>query len=150
MYLFDNALTTHSVQTQQDGVEKGRTGKPPVPPCIVPAGPEGGAKILLDIEDKGPRCAVLKISADYVRVQIKHAVQSSRAIEELLDFLRGLLGVKLSQMQVERGETPSKKLLFIDGVTPEDVFDTLHEAENKTRNKSSKSMAFQASQPRRR
>lgn len=128
LYILDDALTTYSAE---EGAAGG-TGKPPVPPCILPTA-QGGCHVALEIEDRGPRCMVLKVSADYVRIQIKQAVQSSGAVEELLDFMRGLLGVRLAQMQLERGETPRHKTLIIDGVTPETAFDKFQAAVQKSK-----------------
>lgn len=79
----------------------------------------------MEIEDRGPRHVILKVSADSVRVQTKNAIQSSGLVEELLDFMRGLLGVRLAQMQLERGETPRNKTLVIDNLAPDIVFQKL-------------------------
>jgi hypothetical protein len=65
------------------------------------------------------------VSADSVRIQIKNAMQSSGLVEELLDFMRGLLGVRLAQMQLERGDTPRHKFLVIDNLAPDVVFEKL-------------------------
>jgi uncharacterized protein YggU (UPF0235/DUF167 family) len=123
LYIFDDALTTLSVD--ESGASNTGSGKPPIPPCIVPIGPQGGTKVALEIEDRGPRHVILKVSADSVRVQTKNAIQSSGLVEELLDFMRGLLGVRLSQMQLERGETPRHKTLVIDNVAADVVFEKL-------------------------
>ncbi|KAL4537905.1 hypothetical protein Ndes2526B_g04238 [Nannochloris sp. 'desiccata'] len=122
LYIFDDALTTLSVD--ESGASNNGSGKPPIPPCIVPT-PQGGTKVALEIEDRGPRHVILKVSADSVRVQTKNAIQSSGLVEELLDFMRGLLGVRLAQMQLERGETPRNKTLVIDNLAPDIVFQKL-------------------------
>jgi uncharacterized protein YggU (UPF0235/DUF167 family) len=128
LYIFDDALTTYSA----DEGAGTAGGKPPVPPCIV-AAPGGGARVSLEIEDRAARAAVLKVSADNVRLQIKSAVQSSGAVEELLDFLRGVLGVRLSAMEVGRGETPRHKVLTIDGLSPDAVFEKFQGAVKKVK-----------------
>ena len=128
LYIFDDALTTLSVD--ESGASNTGSGKPPIPPCIVPT-PQGGTKVALEIEDRGPRHSILKISADSVRVQTKNAVQNSGLVEELLDFMRGLLGVRLAQMQLERGETPRHKTLVIDSLPPDVVFEKLAGAVKK-------------------
>ena len=128
LYILDDALTTYSAE---EGAAGG-TGKPPVPPCIL-ATAQGGCRIALEIEDRGNRCNVLKVAADYVRIQIKNAVQSSGAIEELMDYVKGLLGVRLAQMQIERGETPRHKTLIIDGVSPDVAFDKFQGAVKKAK-----------------
>jgi uncharacterized protein YggU (UPF0235/DUF167 family) len=39
--------------------------------------------------------------------------------------MRGLLGVRLAQMQLERGDTPRHKFLVIDNLAPDVVFEKL-------------------------
>lgn len=127
LFILDNALTASVLdETAAEG-----EGKPPVPPCIVHTAQ--GTRIALEIEDRGPRLVVLKISADSVRVQIRHSVQSQGATEELLDYMRTVLGCKLSQMQLERGETPRHKFLTVDGMAPEAVFDKYQAALKKAK-----------------
>lgn len=122
LYILDNALTTYSAS---EGIADGE--RAPVPPCIV-ASNEGGTIVSLEIEDRGPRRLVLKISADFVRIQIKQSMQSSGAIEELLDFVRNILGVRLSQLTLEKGASPRHKHLIIYGLLPESVFEKFNEA----------------------
>jgi uncharacterized protein YggU (UPF0235/DUF167 family) len=73
---------------------------------------------------------VLKISADYVEVQIKGGIQGSRGQEELLEMMGRVLGCRLGQMRILRGETVKHKILAIDGssTSPEDVFEKLQKA----------------------
>jgi uncharacterized protein YggU (UPF0235/DUF167 family) len=122
LYILDNALTTYS---SSEGVGDG--GKAPVPPCIV-ASKEGGAIVAIEIEDRGSRRLILKISGDFVRVQIKQSLQSSGAIEELLDYMRTILGVRLSQLTIEKGASPRHKHLIIYGMLPESVFEKFNQA----------------------
>ena len=131
LYVLDNALTTSSVD--DGGAGGGPTAKAaPVPPCISSTS-QGGTQISLEIEDRGPRHAILKISADYVRVQIKNAIQNTAAVEELLDFLRGILGIRLAQLHLTRGETPRHKVVIIVGVTPDVVFEKIQSVIAKTK-----------------
>lgn len=128
LYILDSALTTYSADEGAAG-----RGKPPVPPCIAPTS-HGGSRVSLEIEDRGPRHVILKISADYVRIQIKQSVQSGGAMEEVLDYFRSILGVRLAQMTVERGDTPRHKQLIIDGMAPDLVFDGLQAVLSKSNN----------------
>jgi len=131
LYILDDAVT--ATMLDDNATDNVGRGKPPVPPCIVRTA--NGTRVALEIEDRGPRRVVLKISADSVRVQIKSNVLSGNSVEELLDFMRNVLGVKLSSMQLERGETPRHKLLTIDAVDPETVFDKLQNVLKTARNR---------------
>ena len=74
---------------------------------------------------------MLKISADYVEIQIKGGIQGSRGQEELLEMMGRVLGCRLGQMRILRGETAKHKILAIDGSStssPEDVFEKLQKA----------------------
>lgn len=126
LYILDNALTTYSAD---EGAGGAADGKPPVPPCIVST--PSGTQVALEIEDRGPRHVVLKVSADYVRIQIKQNVQNTTATEEILDYMRTVLGVKLAAMELARGESPRHKMLRIEGMAPEDVFSKLQGALKK-------------------
>lgn len=49
-------------------------------------------QISLEVEDRGPKAGILKVSADHVRVQIKAGVTHPAAGEELMEFMRSVLG----------------------------------------------------------
>jgi uncharacterized protein YggU (UPF0235/DUF167 family) len=68
---------------------------------------------------------VIKVSADYVRVQITHGISHEDASGELLEFMRALLGVRLSQLSVLRGESTRHKLVLVKDLAPAAVFDKL-------------------------
>lgn len=131
LYVLDNALTT---RVDDDGTDPDNSSnnndterKPPVPPCITRT-PQGSTRVVLDIYDRGNKNAIIKISADAVRVQIMHNINNSNAMESMMDTLQTVLGVRLSQMELLRGETPREKVLVIDGVDAERVFDKLQTA----------------------
>jgi len=67
----------------------------------------------------------MKISADNVRLSITHGISHEDASEELLEFVRGILGVRLSQLSVMRGESTRHKLVLVKDVPPAPVFDKL-------------------------
>jgi uncharacterized protein len=130
LYILDDALTTYS--SEEGAGPLG--GKPPVPPCIVST-PSGGTRAVLEIEDRAPRHMILKISADAVRIQIKNSAQNSgAAAEEILDYLRNVLGVRLAALSLERGETLRQKLFMVEGMDPERVFDKMQAEMNKRKN----------------
>ncbi|GAB4818378.1 hypothetical protein N2152v2_005424 [Parachlorella kessleri] len=117
LYILDNALTTYSAE---EGFGQG--GKQPVPPCILSVGPHT-SQIALEIDDRGNKAMILKVSADYVRVQIKSGITHPAANEELLEYMRTVLGVRLSQLSLTRGESTRHKLLRVDELTPDQLFE---------------------------
>jgi uncharacterized protein YggU (UPF0235/DUF167 family) len=120
LYVLDNSLTTGNVGALLEG-------KPPVPPCIQFSAQMNQTKVCIELEDRGSKQAILKISADAVRVQLKQSMQSLSVVEELLDYMRLVLGAKLSDMSVEDGDTPREKLLVVTGMDGEQVFDKLYQ-----------------------
>ena len=58
----------------------------PVPPCIRDSG-DNTVQMTLEIDDKARRCALLKITADSIKVMIMNSVQSLHANEEILEFM---------------------------------------------------------------
>lgn len=122
----DDALTTYSLEEGMGATEN----KIPVPPCIVKTA--GGTRVVIDLEDRAPRRRILKISADDVRIQIKSRIQNPGAVsEEIADFMRQLLGVRLSSVSVLRGDTLQQKVVEIADVEPEKVFERFQEAQGK-------------------
>lgn len=77
------------------------------------------------MDDRAANPALIKISSDYVRVQIVHGIAHEKASEEILEFMRGLLSVRLGQLAVVRGEATRQKLLMVQALTPEAVFERL-------------------------
>ncbi len=75
------------------------------------------------------RPSLIKISADYVRIGITQAISHSDANEEILEFLRSMLAVRLGQLTLVRGESTRHKLLMVTGTTPQEVFKMLEAAQ---------------------
>lgn len=59
-------MTTYSGQDKERGAEQRAA---PVPPCILPV-ESGGTQISLEIDDRADSPAILKISADHIRIQV--------------------------------------------------------------------------------
>ena len=74
---------------------------------------------------RADKAQIMKISADNVRLSITHGISHEDASEELLEFVRGILGVRLSQLSVMRGESTRHKLVLVKDVPPATVFDKL-------------------------
>ena len=74
---------------------------------------------------RADKAQIMKISADNVRLSITHGISHEDASEELLEFVRGILGSRLSQLSVMRGESTRHKLVLVKDVAPATVFDKL-------------------------
>lgn len=48
-----------------------------------------------------------------------------QASEELLDYMRGILGVRSGQLSIVRGESTRQKTLVVQGMTPQIIFERL-------------------------
>lgn len=120
LYVLDDALTTGNAGALLEG-------KPPVPPCIQFFSSKTETRVCIELEDRGTKQAILKISAKAVRVQLKQSMQSLSVVEELLDYMRLVLGAKLSEMSVEDGDSPREKILVVRGMDGEQVFNKLYQ-----------------------
>lgn len=117
LYVLNDALTefTADVGTATDA---------PVPPSIAPCAaprdvggdPETCVQVRLSIEDRAGSASLLKITADSVRVQMTGSVAQGGEIEtEVLEYFRAVLGVRLSQLALVRGQSPRDRLLRVWG-----------------------------------
>ena len=77
------------------------------------------------MDDRATSTSLVKVSSDFVRVQILQGIGHEKAGEELLGFMRGLLGVRLGQLSIVRGESTRQKLLLVQGLSPDAVFEKL-------------------------
>lgn len=77
------------------------------------------------VDDRAQNASLVKISRDFVRVQILHAISHDKASEELLQFMRGLLGTRSGQISVVRGESTRQKIMWVQGMSPQDIFERL-------------------------
>lgn len=79
----------------------------------------------MQVDDRAQNACLIKISRDYVRVQIIHGIGHDKASEELLEFMRGLLGTRSGQLSVVRGESTRQKIMMVQGMSPQDIFERL-------------------------
>mmetsp|Transcript_5159 Transcript_5159/g.14829 ORF Transcript_5159/g.14829 Transcript_5159/m.14829 type:complete len:235 (-) Transcript_5159:303-1007(-) len=119
LYILENSVTSYSVGREQEGSDK-----PPVPPCIT-QDESGLCLVKLEVDDHADKASLLKITADYVRVEISGAVTSTEANEVLLELCRRLLNCRLSQLTLVRGESTRHKVLQVLGTTPDAIFNRL-------------------------
>ena len=115
LYVMDQAVSTfatsHSVDT---------SGVPPVPPCIIPVG-DDGCQITLEIEDKGTRASLLKISADAVRVSVISSISHEQASNEVLKLFGKILGCRSTQLSVTKGPSTRHKVLSVQNLSTQEV-----------------------------
>jgi len=121
LYVLEGAVTSYSSQDPAQG------SSPPVPPCILPLNKDT-TQVSLEIDDRADKPSIIKISADHVRIEIAGAITAPETNEEILEFMRALLAVRLSQMSLIRGESTRHKLLMIQKVKPTDVYQKLQKA----------------------
>ena len=95
-------------------------GTPPVPPCIVPWG-ENGCQMSLEVEDKGTRAALLRVLADGIRVSVVSSISHEQANNEILKLFGKILGVRSTQLRVERGPSTRHKLLLVQDLSIQEV-----------------------------
>lgn len=89
LYIMDSAVTTYSSAADPSGSGVAV----PVPPCIRALDAAGGATaVTLEVDDRARATGILKVSADAVRLQLKTSIVAEGAAEELLGYLRGILG----------------------------------------------------------
>lgn len=123
LYILDNAVTTY--------VSQGRRQAAPVPPCIYRVEPNS-SEMRVDIEDKQATAAIIKISADAVKLHLTSNISHEAAQQELLQFMAKVLSTRLTQLTLSRGASNRNKLLLIDKLTPQQVYEKLQAHMHKT------------------
>jgi uncharacterized protein YggU (UPF0235/DUF167 family) len=89
-------------------------------------------QLALECDDRADKAGIVKVSAEYVRVEISNPVAHPDANEELLEAMRAVLGVRLSQMSLVRGPSTRHKLLLVEGLQPDVAYERLQRAVDKT------------------
>lgn len=108
LYVLDDALTTYTASR-----EPGKA--PPVPPCIRPA-PGGATLVVLEVDDRAKGLGLLRISADAVRLQMRAAIVAEGAMEELLGYLRQVLGAWHGRCNPPAGHAWASRPACVGGV----------------------------------
>ncbi|XP_073041766.1 UPF0235 protein At5g63440-like [Primulina eburnea] len=99
----------------------------PVPPCISQL--EGGlVQVAVEVEDRSQRSAITRVNADDVRITVAAPVARGEASNELLEYMGKILGLKLSQMTLQRGWNNKSKLLVVEDLSARQVYEKLLEA----------------------
>ncbi|KAF3630888.1 UPF0235 protein [Capsicum annuum] len=107
IYVVDGALSTIAAKTNPQDA--------PVPPCISQL--EGGlVQVVIEVEDHAQWLAIT-MNADNVRVTITAPTTRGEANNKLLEFIGRVLGLKLSQMTLQRGWNSKSKLQVMDSAS---------------------------------
>lgn len=119
IYIIDGALSTVAAETNPQDA--------PVPPCISRL--EGGlVQVAIEVEAAAQRSAITRVNADDVRVTIAAPAARGEANNELLEFMAKVLGLRLSQMTLQRGWNNKSKLLVVEDLSARQVYEKLLEA----------------------
>nr|AFK43511.1 unknown [Lotus japonicus] len=119
IYVLDGALSTVAAETNPQDA--------PVPPCISHL--EGGlVQVAIEVDDRAQRSAITRVNADDVRVTVAAPAARGEANNELLEFMGKVLGLRLSQMTLQRGWNNKSKLLVVEDLTVRQVYEKLLEA----------------------
>ncbi|TYH80611.1 hypothetical protein ES332_D03G144100v1 [Gossypium tomentosum] len=119
IYAVDGALSTVAAETNPQDA--------PVPPCISQL--EGGlVQVAIEVEDRAQRSAITRVNADDVRVTVAAPAARGEANNELLEFMGKVLGLRLSQMTLQRGWNNKSKLLVVEDLSARQVYEKLLEA----------------------
>ncbi|BAF21320.1 UPF0235 protein At5g63440 isoform X1 [Oryza sativa Japonica Group] len=119
IYVVDGALSSVAAETNPHDA--------PVPPCITQL--EGGlVQVAIEVEDRAQRSAITRVNADDVRVTVAAPAARGEANNELLEFMGKVLGLRLSQMTLQRGWNNKSKLLIVEDLSARQVYEKLLEA----------------------
>ncbi|XP_061998475.1 UPF0235 protein At5g63440 isoform X1 [Rosa rugosa] len=119
IYVVDGALSTVAAETNPQDA--------PVPPCISQI--DGGlVQVAIEVEDRAQRSAITRVNADDVRVTVAAPAARGEANNELLEFMGKVLGLRLSQMTLQRGWNNKSKLLVVEDLSARQVYEKLLEA----------------------
>ena len=126
LYIMDNAVST----VLRDFSAAGGGDKLLVPPCIA-SNEQGQTQVKIEVEDRAHRAAIVRISADNVRIHTTINTTHDGSSEEILDLFSKILNIRIGCLQLaksSRAGASRKKILVIDGITPQEAFEKMQEA----------------------
>ncbi|CAN1267848.1 UPF0235 protein At5g63440 [Linum perenne] len=89
---------------------------------------ETNPQVAIEVEDRAQRSAITRVNADDVRVSVAAPATRGEANNELLEFMGKVLGLRLSQMTLQRGWNNKSKLLVVEDLSARQVYEKLLEA----------------------
>ena len=99
----------------------------PIPPCIQRTS-QGALQIALEVEDRAPRSAVIRVSMDDVKLQVKAPARQGEANSELLERMSKVLRVPAANLSLLRGWSNRSKLLMVQQMQPHEAYKLLQDA----------------------
>lgn len=118
-YLPEGSLTAVTAETNPRDA--------PVPPCIQPL-ENGLVQIAVDVDDKAQKSGIQRINADEVKVGISSQVRAAELNRELQEFMCKVLGLRLAQMNVQRGWSSKSKVLVVENISCREAYERLQAA----------------------
>jgi len=116
LYVTDGALSSVAAETNPQDA--------PVPPCISQI--DGGlVQVAIEVEDRAQRSQITRVNADDVRVTVAAPAARGEANSELLEFMGKVLGLRLTQMTLQRGWNNKSKLLVVEDLSVREVYEKL-------------------------
>mmetsp|Transcript_7599 Transcript_7599/g.13149 ORF Transcript_7599/g.13149 Transcript_7599/m.13149 type:complete len:253 (-) Transcript_7599:610-1368(-) len=119
VYVLGDAVATYVNQAVITG------DKVLVPPCIHLHAATGGTEVRLEIEDRVHRPALVKISADHVRIHITSNIATDTVQSEVLQMMAKALNARLTQLTLHKGSRGRQRFLVVEHLTPTEVFEKL-------------------------
>ncbi|MBX3400903.1 MAG: DUF167 domain-containing protein [Gemmataceae bacterium] len=87
---------------------------------MINAHPEG-ATLAVRAQPGAKKNAILGVQAGALKVSVTAPPEDGRANEALVEVLKGLLGVKRSQIELMSGRSNRNKVFLIRGITAEQL-----------------------------
>jgi len=82
---------------------------------------EDGVTFAVHVLPRSSKCELAGVHGDALKIRITAPPVEGRANEECLRFLASLYHVKRSQVLIKAGHQSRNKLVFIEGLTPDDI-----------------------------
>lgn len=125
VYIMDGAVTTYSNQNARRG------GRLLVPPCITRNPNTGLVEVRLELEDRSYNCTMARVTADVVRLHVKGLMGNDSVHEEMYEYFAKVLNVRLGQLDIRRAKSSRNRVMTVEGVSPEAVFEKLRDTLRK-------------------
>ena len=85
----------------------------------------GQTRITVRVQPNAGRNAIAGLTDGVWRIKVAAPPDKGKANRELISFLSDVLGVKKGSVNILKGHTSHSKILFIEGLTNEDVVQRL-------------------------
>ncbi|KAJ4715253.1 UPF0235 protein like [Melia azedarach] len=104
-----------------------KTNNENFPPCIRLLPPSSVA-ITIHAKPGSKSCSITDLSDEAVGVQIDAPAKDGEANAALLDYISSVLGVKRRQLSIGSGSKSRDKVIIVEELTPQNVFNALEKA----------------------